>query len=206
MRIVAVVIALGGCWTTPAPTTPTAAPARAELTITPTGFGPIDAQSAATLDNLRHLFAGYEVRAINDPALEFHVFDGNEQLLYVVTNDDLSVFNVHATSARVSVSDHPWRVGKPFQDAALLTHCECWGENPTCYRAGEHVAVNFARECGDLTSGDRRVLKALDGLPPQRVIWSPTAFGADEDERGREDLSPDNSSTGGAGGGDDDGD
>ena len=188
MRIAATVL-LAGCWSGSAPPTPVA-PAqqpRPAFTITEQSLGPIDARSPATLDNLRRLMPGYQVRPVNDPGLEYHVYDGAEQLLYVVTSDDLSVFNVHATSGKIAVSGRSWRVGKPFQDSSVLTRCECWGDNPTCYRGGEHVAVNFARECEGLTDGDRRAFKALDGLSPQRVIWSPTAFGSSGDDDGAGD-------------------
>ncbi len=178
------ILLVTGCWTTTTPpqTPTTPAASKVDIAITEAGFGPVDGQSPATLANMRKLFAGYDVRPINEPGLEYHVYLGAEQLFFVVTNEDLSIFNVHATSGKIVTREHPWRVGQPFQDSAVLTQCECWGQNPTCFRRGEHVAVNFARECSGLTSGNRRALKALDGLTPQRVIWSPTAFGSDSPE------------------------
>ena len=70
-----------------------------------------------------------------------------------------------------------WRVGRVFGDSRHLTSCECWGPNPTCYAAGEHIAVNFARACEEVVSEDKESLRLLDGLTVQRVIWSPTPFG-----------------------------
>lgn len=179
---------LGGCWTD----APAAKPAGAQpagppaIAISEAAIGPIDGATPATLENMRELFPGYAVRPMNDPSLEYHVYLGAEEVLYVVTNDDLSVFNVHATSGRVAVAGRAWRVGKPFTDAQLITRCECWGNNPTCYRDGEHVAVNFDRSCDGLSDvANRSAYMVLDGLAPQRIIWSPNAFGgASLDESG----------------------
>ncbi len=169
-------VVLAGCWRgaapDPAPYVPPPPPS--ELAISQVHFGPIDAQSAATLTALRGLFPRYIVKAINDGTLEYDVFDGDERLLFVVPTDDGHVFNVHATSARIG-SDHGWRVGKRFRGASRLSQCECWGENPTCWTDGEHVAVNFKRSCDDLSDGEAR--KVLEGMPIQRVIWSPRPFG-----------------------------
>jgi hypothetical protein len=174
---------VAGCWRSPA--TPSSTIGNTSkgpaglLTITSTGFGPIDAKEAATLANMRKRFVGFDVRPVNDPNLEIHIYRGTEQLAFVVLNDDMTVFNVHATSGKVAVADRPWRVGAPFQGASELTTCECWGDNPTCFKTGEHIAVNFKRGCDGVTSGEHRALRALDGLIVQRVIWSPNAFGVE---------------------------
>jgi hypothetical protein len=177
-----VVVCITGCWGT-TQTSDTIANQTVEkpglFTITASGFGPITATSRATLDSLRKMFPGYQVRPVNDPNLEYHIYAGSEQLAFIVLNDDMTVFNVHATSGRIAVSDRAWRVGATFQGSYQLTTCECWGDNPTCYKRGEHVAVNFKHECGTMTSGETRALRALDGLVVQRVIWSPIAFGDD---------------------------
>jgi len=192
MRIWLGVLVVAGCWGTTTPSRPndTAVVAgkpasyTGVFTITSSGFGPIDAKQVATLQNLRQLFAGYDVRPVNDPNLEYHIYSGTEQLAFIVLNDDMTVFNIHATSGKIAVSDRPWRVGAPFQGSSELTQCECWGENPTCFKTGEHVAVNFKRACDGLTTGDHRSLKALDGQIVQRVIWSPSAFGGDSSYHG----------------------
>ena len=149
------------------------------FTITQASFGPIGTKSPATLDGLRKLFVGYDVKAVNDGSLEFDVFQGNERLLFVVPNEDGTVFNVHATSNKIALADRGWRVGETFQGASAIDTCECWGENPTCFKKGEHIAVNFKRACTGLTEGDARALKVLDGIAVERVIWSPSAFGGD---------------------------
>jgi hypothetical protein len=152
---------------------------RGLFVITEAAFGPIGPTAPATLDALRQMFPRYEVKPVNDGSLEYDVFDKGERLLFVVPNDDGTVFNVHATSRKVAVANRSWRVGESFQGASSLTACECWGENPTCYRAGEHIAVNFKRSCEGLTFSGRRALQVLDGVEVARVIWSPTPFGGD---------------------------
>ena len=182
MRIWLGAIALAGCWgtgSTPHPTDTAISNGSGIFTITAGGFGPIDAKRPATLQSLRRMFVGYDVRPLNDPNLEYHIYSGTEKLAFIVLNDDMTVFNIHATSGKIAISDRPWRVGVAFQGSAELTQCECWGDNPTCFKKGDHVAVNFKRGCDGLTGGDRHALKVLDGLVVQRLIWSATELGGD---------------------------
>lgn len=179
-------VALAGCY---AAKPPPAISNRAEpgrrglLTITEDGFGPLNATSKATLTALRAAFIGYDVRAANDAGLSYSVYLGEEKLAWVIPNEgDGSLFNVHATSPRVETAGHDWRVGQSFQGAATLTDCECWGDNPTCYRRGGHVAVNFKRACTGLVGADARALRVLDGVEIQRVIWSPKPFAGSSGE------------------------
>lgn len=148
------------------------------LTVTAHGVGPIDSESKATLTDLRALLSGFEVRPVNDGALQYDIYRGGERLAFVVPDENTGlVFNIHVVSSRVRVVGHPWRVGHVFGDAAHLTNCECWGPNPTCYAAGEHIGVNFARDCDGVSGEERKALRVLDGLTVQRVIWSPTPLG-----------------------------
>ena len=172
---------LAGCWGS-APVAPASAKQPAGLVITQHGWGPINASTVATLTNLRALFPAYRVVPVNDPQLEYDIYDGKQKLGFVIINDDASVFNVHATSDKVRVEDRAWRAGQSFQDSKALSRCECWGSNPTCYKTGEHVAVNFDRSC--LEGDDPRELRALDGLVVQRVIWSVEPFGPAADTNG----------------------
>jgi hypothetical protein len=181
MRFVALAL-LAGCYrSSPAP----AIANKSEpvepgiLTVTAHAVGPIDGESKATLVELRAQLVGYEVKPVNDGSLQYDIYKSGEKLGYVVPDDNTGlVFNVHITSSRVRVVGHPWRVGRVFGDSRHLTHCECWGANPTCYSAGERIAVNFDRECDDsIVNEDRKSLRALDGLKVQRVIWSPVPFG-----------------------------
>jgi len=176
------IVLVAGCWAAP-PNAPSPAKPPAGLVITQHGWGPITAATVATLVNLRALFPAYRVLPVNDPQLEYDIFDGKQKLGFVVINEDASVFNVHATSNKIRVEDRTWRAGEPFQDSKALTHCECWGANPTCYKTGEHIAVNFDRSCLD-GDGDLRELRALDGLVIQRVIWSVEPFGPAADTNG----------------------
>lgn len=172
-----------GCWSGgPATETLSNTPAAPDsrLLITPTGVGAIDARTRATLPMLQKRLAGFEVREVHGDTLEYDVFAKGERLFYVIPNDDGTIFNVHAVSGKVAVSTHAWRVGEPFHGTNDLTACECWGANPTCYVAGEHVAVNFDVPCVDVVS-DVHGRRTLEGTKVQRVIWSPHAFGLEED-------------------------
>jgi hypothetical protein len=151
------------------------------FTISERGFGPLHAKSQATLSALRTAFTGFEVRPTNDTTLSYSVYLGDEKLAWVIPNDNGTLFNVHATSPRVETLGHDWRVGSTFQGSSSLTDCECWGDNPTCYRRGGHLAVNFARSCEGLVGADARALRVLDGTIIQRVIWSPEPFRGDDD-------------------------
>lgn len=187
MRFAVAACTLVACYTSQptAPLSNAVEEPRGLLVITPTGVGPIDADTPATLMPLRRLLVGFEVKPVEDGGLQYEIYRDGERLAYVVPDDeDGTIFNIHAVSPRVEVASRDWRVGAPFRDARRLTHCECWGEHPTCFRKGEHVAVNFDRECYSLEHGDRREFRVLNGLPVQRVIWSPRPFGviAEDDE------------------------
>ena len=150
------------------------------MTISEVAFGPLDARSPATLSALRAAFSGYDVRAATDSGLTYSVYLGAEKLAWVIPNANGTLFNVHATSPKVQTVGHTWRVGAAFADAQYLTACECWGENPTCYHRGDHIAVNFKRDCSGGEGAFGSALHVLDGAEIQRVIWSPTPFRGDE--------------------------
>ncbi|HTL38732.1 MAG TPA: hypothetical protein VL326_36625 [Kofleriaceae bacterium] len=187
MRVASLIL-LAGCYRstgqpTASITNQTQGAEPAALTMTASGVGPIDSTTKVTLTNLRAILVDYEVKPVNDGSLQYDIYRGGERLAYVVPDDQSGlVFNVHAVSSQVAVSGYPWRVGRAFGDAAHLTNCECWGPNPTCYATGEHLAVNFNRNCDGLTSGDTSALRKLNGELVQRVIWSPTAFSDDYGE------------------------
>jgi hypothetical protein len=182
----ALVVVVSACWrnTEPPPVVPSHAP-NGVFTITEQGFGPIDAQTPATLIGLRQRLAGYDVKPVSDgSSLTYDVFVGGERLFYVVPDDDGTVFNVHATSDKVAVADHPWRAGKLFTQLPADLSCECWGlqdEFTACYRAREHVAVVFHRACSGLAGVDASAHRTLIGAEIERVVWSAKPFGADED-------------------------
>jgi hypothetical protein len=182
------IVLLAGCWASSQPTTHSDLSIPGAIVITETGFGPIDGKTVTTLVGLRAMLPQFRVVPVNDPALEYHIYDGKEPIAFIVLNDDATVYNIHATSNKVSVSGRSWRPGDAFQNSKDLTRCTCWGHNPTCYKKGEHVAVNFNRSC--METEDPREIRVLDGLVVQRVIWSPTAFGVEQTtppEDGEED-------------------
>lgn len=184
---VALVLVIAGCSTAklePTISNRAATSGGGLFTITEHGIGPLHAKSQATLGALRAAFPGYEVRAANDNSLSYSVYLGTEKLMWVIPNEDGTLFNVHATSPKIETEGRDWRVGAPFRGASSLTDCECWGDNPTCYRRGEHIAVNFRRACGELSGATGQALRALDGEIVQRVIWSPRPFSADLDDAG----------------------
>lgn len=181
MRLVVAALVLTGCYTQsaapPLSNKPVTKVARDALTIRRDRVGAIHADTPALLLPLRRVLAGYEVRPVNDGSLEYHVFQNGEHLAYVVPSDgDALIFNIHAVSPKVVVAGRSWRVGAPFEDAERLTNCECWGDNPTCYKAGDTIAVNFARECAGVEGAGAEQLRALDGEKVARIVWSPRPF------------------------------
>lgn len=177
--------ALAACAQPPAPVVKPAPPTRPPsiFRIVDGGVGPINASTPANLTAVRELVrnAGYTVRAIDDGGIELHVYDGNEHVLYIIPNEDGSLFNVHVVSPNVPITQHPeWVITRPLRHSDILTFCECWGTHPMCWRDGDHVAVGFDRECGGLESDEGR--RDLEGTPIQRAVWNPKPFGeGDED-------------------------
>ena len=144
-------------------------------------FGPITPMTRATPEGLQQaLGTAVRVEPVNRHGTELHAFLGTELLFYVIPNDDGSLFNIHAVSPKISIVEHPdWVIGSPFTGARALTDCECWGEHPMCFARGDHVALGFVVDCDGLkTAAERR---RLDGVPIQRAVWNPHAFGADVD-------------------------
>ena len=171
--VVSFVVACGGVQRVEPVSVPEPPPA---LTMSATGFGPLKPESPATLVALREVFAGYEVRAVQENGLEYQVFEHSQRLFTVVPSGDGAIFNIHVASPKIAVSGHAdWRVGTKFSGWERLTDCACWGGKPVCFRDGEHVAVGFDRGCHGLA----RSRRGLAGLPIARTIWSPRAFGDD---------------------------
>lgn len=179
-------LALAGCATTasPSPTpvlansTPRGSVSTGALfTIEPAALGPIRADTPATDEAIQAAVGSrYQVKSVDDRGIELHVLLGEELLFYVIPNDDGSLFNVHCTSPKVAIAEHPeWIIGAPFQNSAPLTACECWGTRPMCFRSGDHVAVGFQIACDNLDSPAGR--KALEGVRIQRAVWNPVPFG-----------------------------
>jgi hypothetical protein len=181
MRTV-LVLALGGCAAVASTDvisngTPDAGVRRAVFTLEPGAIGPITEATRATADAIQAAVGSrFVVKPIDERGVELHVFLGEELLFYVIPNDDGSLFNVHCTSPKVAITEHPeWIIGSPFVNSEPLTACECWGSHPMCFRAGDHVAVGFQLSCDNLDSPAAR--KALEGVRIQRAVWNPKPFG-----------------------------
>ena len=143
-----VLVAAAGCWGTPRPTPPLSnASGALEAATTPwrmtnAGLGPLGAGSEATQAALHAALPSVTVKTTNlggDSGIVFDVFDGAEKLFYVVPDEDdhaeggdhryaKTIFSIFATSARVSVEGHSWRIGTPLDKADGLVRCECWGD------------------------------------------------------------------------------
>ena len=140
-------------------------------------FGPITPMTRATQHALQQAVgSAIRIETVNRNGPELHAFLGTELLFYVIPKDDGSLFNIHAVSPKVTIVEHPaWVIGSPFTGADVLTDCECWGEHPMCWSRGDHVAVGFVVECDRLKTSAER--KRLQGVPIQRAVWNPQAFG-----------------------------
>ena len=177
-------LALAGCASTASPPSPVLANATphgpssgALFTLEPSSLGPIRIDTRATEEAIQAAVGSlYTVKTIDDRGNEVHVYLGEELLFYVIPNDDQTLFNVHCTSPKIAITEHPeWIIGAPFQNSTPLTACECWGTHPMCFRSGDHVAVGFAIACENLDSPAGR--KALEGVRLQRAVWNPSPFG-----------------------------
>ena len=167
------VVACGGAQRIEPIELPEPAPA---LTMSASAFGPLTADSPATLVALRELLVGYEVRPVQQDGLEYQVRQGDQRMFTVVPTREGTIFNIHVASGKIAVAEHAsWKVGSRFADWERITDCACWGGKPVCFRDGEHVAVGFDRACNGLARSKR----GLAGLPNARTIWSPRAFGDD---------------------------
>ncbi len=156
-----------------------------ELAVAETGLAGLDGSSRVTLVDLRKQLApaGFQVKPDNNGgALVYDVYRGDDQLFYVVPNDDNSLFNVHVTSAAIG-SPNGWHVGGSLTDLANMS-CECWGtagdEVATCFHPGEHVAVVYERACSGMQLNDDRNRKVLVGATISRLVWQPKVWAVSE--------------------------
>ncbi len=180
-----VVLLVAGCATTPSGREPVlsnavpgaGASSNALFVIEPASLGPITARTPANQQAIQDLVGSrYQVKGVDDRGMEYHVFLGEELLFYVIPNDDGSLFNVHCTSNKVAISDHPdWIIGSPLTNEVPIDTCECWGSHPMCFKNGEHVALGFRVSCDGLDTPAKR--KSLLGVPIQRAVWNPRPFG-----------------------------
>jgi hypothetical protein len=173
------------------PASPAPAGPPAAMVIRADAVGPITARTPGSLLGLRRALPGYEVKpahVVLGPTtnrLGFYVYKDGEKLLHVIPDGKGAIATVHALSPRVVASDRAWKMGAKLNSVRALSTCKCWEEEVVvCYRAGDHVAVSFARECGwdSYASEDDR--QDLIGAPIHRVLWSPRAFGEESNPYG----------------------
>jgi hypothetical protein len=166
------------------------------------GVGPIDAATKATELALQRLLPGLRVKTTNlggESGIVFDVLDGTEKLMYVVPDDApapenapeefkagyaTTIFAIFATSSRVSVDGHPWRVGAALDSVEHVSVCECWGagEVTACWTDGPHVRLIFEERCEDARDHGAG---AMVGKAIGRIMWKrdpdpPPAVGLSE--------------------------
>jgi hypothetical protein len=161
---------LAGCLqagATPPPAAPVVEPPL--FATTSDAFGPLRADSPATLVALRRAFAGYTVMPMNSETLEYRVSLGGEPLFDVIADEDGAVLNVHVATPKLAPGG--MRVGERFRGDAST--CECWGDQIVCFKDGDHTAVALAKICREGTLASSRSRAALAGVPIRATIWSP---------------------------------
>ncbi len=188
------------CYTSaPAPpVTPAPAGPVPEMTIQASSIGPITVKTPGSLIGLRRALPGYDVKPAhltlgpNTNRLGFNVYKDGEKLLHVLPDGKGGIFSVHAVSSKVVAADRPWKIGAKLSGVRAISTCKCWEEEVVvCFKAGDHVAVSFARECGwDSYSTDEE-RQDLIGVPIQRVLWSPKAFGEGSNPYGGDEYGGD---------------
>jgi hypothetical protein len=188
------------CYTSaPAPpVTPAPAGPAPEMTIQASSIGPITVKTPGSLIGLRRALPGYDVKPVhlmlgpNTNRLGFNVYKDGEKLLHVLPDGKGGIFSVHAVSPKVVAADRPWKIGAKLSGVRAISTCKCWEEEVVvCFKAGDHVAVSFARECGwDSYSTDEE-RQDLIGVPIQRVLWSPKAFGEGSNPYGGDEYGGD---------------
>ncbi|NVB83611.1 MAG: hypothetical protein HOV81_34875 [Kofleriaceae bacterium] len=190
-RAALVSLALAGCYTGAKDSTlSNKSESRTTLAISRDGVGPINETTKATEEMLRAVLPGLVVKAKDlggGSGLVFEVFDGAEQLFYVVPDDAstdepedeappeerkyaTSIFAVFAISPKVAVQGRSWKIGSPLESAQGATTCECWGEGEVtaCFDKGARLRVIFEERCED---AQEQGGKAMIGKKIARVMW-----------------------------------
>jgi hypothetical protein len=118
-----------------------------------------------------------------DSGIVFDVFDGAERLFYVVPDEEThdsgerryatTIFSIFATSPRVSVEGHAWRIGAPLASADGLTGCECWGDGEvTACSTSANLSVVFEERCEPAEADGPA---AMVGRTIGRIMWKRVA-------------------------------
>jgi hypothetical protein len=181
-----------------APVAPVPAGPVAEMTIQAGSIGPITSKTPGSLIGLRRALPGYDVKPAHlmlGPStnrLGFNVYKDGEKLLHVLPDGKGGIFSVHAVSPKVVAADRPWKTGAKLNGVRAISTCRCWEEEVVvCFKAGDHVAISFARECGHESYSTDDERQDLIGVPIQRVLWSPRAFGEESNPYGGDEYGGD---------------
>lgn len=146
------------------------------------GLAPLGAASEATEAGLRAALPSVTVKTNDlgpESGIVFDVFDGAERLFYVVPDEEsepiaerrytTTIFSIFATSPRVSVEGHAWRVGAPLDTADGLTGCECWGDGEvTACSTSASLSVIFEERCEPAEADGPA---AMVGRRVGRIMW-----------------------------------
>lgn len=143
------------------------------FTIRQASFGPLSAQTPATLGGLRHALPTYDVTVQNRDGLEYRVSRGTTRLFDVIPDHRAHILNIHVVSPKIDIEGSPWRVGATFHDPEHVDACECWAEQTVCFKAGANVAIGLATTCREGSVGTVAARRALAGTPIRTTIWSP---------------------------------
>jgi hypothetical protein len=146
---------------------------RPPIVISDERCGPIDGTTSLTPEFLERAFGGDVTR--DDGG--YRVDRGERQLLVARPDERGKVCEVHVFSRTAEVRGKPWRVRKHFSGGEQLTDCECWRDQMTCWKRGEHVAVAFTVECGSFDGRDPDQRRALNGHNVYNIVWSPEPLG-----------------------------
>jgi hypothetical protein len=162
-----IVLCLAACAPVAPPATPVAEPSL--LAVRDDAFGPLTAQTPATLVALRGALAGFDVAPINAESLEYRVSHAGTPLFAIVPDERGTILNIHVVSPKLELGGV--RVGMTFTGDA--TTCECWGDQTVCFRESAHVAVGLAKICREGMLGSANARAKLIGVAITATIWSP---------------------------------
>ena len=159
-----------------APAAPPAQPVEPPLfTIHGDTFGPFTKASTATLAALRAALPGFEVAPSNNDGLEYVVTDGDTHLFDIIPDHDAHphILDIFIVTPKIEIAGSPWRAGATLQDLGAITDCECWADQPVCFRAQEHVAIALSKVCREGSLATPAGRQSLVGQTIRATIWSP---------------------------------
>lgn len=169
-----IVVCLAACASATPPVAPPPIVERSLLVVSDDAFGPLTAQTPATLVALRRALAGFDVAPINTDGLEYRVSRAGAPMFEIIPDERGTILNIHVVSPQLEVGGV--RVGMPFHGDAST--CECWAEQTVCFREGAHVAIGLAKICREGVLASGRARARLAGVAITAAIWSPRVLTA----------------------------